>query len=214
MKVLVIFVFLVGLNAWTQDTLWEQGAMGYSRYYVVHPENRFEYYFHHCTGTNYGKGSIEKGLTEWKFHYDSIPTIPHSYSFSKGNKTDSLEIRLVDARDSLPYKVNDLIFVNNQVYSDSNRILIPRNEKKSESLYISAYPCNLEIPEIPMKQSLLVIYVGDDPWKTYESPKTIRLKVKNGELIERQTSRQINEEKPWKRGRKLRRSTVFSRQHK
>lgn len=214
MKAFVIVVLLFGLQAQAQDTLREQGAYGYSRYYVLHPENRFEYYFHHCTGTNYGKGTIEKRSSSWTFHFDSIPRIPSTYSFYTGTKRDSLEILLFHAKDSTPFQGEGSIIINRQHFLSGNRFVIPRNEQQSEELHVffADIPLFFDISEIPMKQSLLTIFVGDsEDWISYESPHTERLHFKHGTLIYYWESRKVNEEKPWKKGRKVKRKVVFSK---
>jgi hypothetical protein len=216
MKVWLVFLFFFAAKAWSQDTLWETGAVGYSRYYVLHPKNRFEYYFHHCTGTNYGHGTIEKGASAWQFTYDSIPKLPHSYSFSRGSKTDSLEIQLLHAKDSTPFQEIGVVEINGQIFSSNHQFIIPRNAEQSEELlvFITDLTLFLEIDEIPMKQSLLTIYVGDhDAWFNYESPHTELFHYRKGQLIHNWVSRQVDEEKPWKKGRKWKRKTVFSKKN-
>lgn len=75
-----------------QDTLRMQYTHGYSQYFVLKENNGFELFFHHCTGTTYGKGNVKKGLFKWVFIFDEHPSQESDVVIDSSFSSNSIEI--------------------------------------------------------------------------------------------------------------------------
>lgn len=103
MRLLIAFIFLTKLS-FAQDTLRMQYTHGYSKYFVLNESNDFELFFHHCTGTTYGKGKVRKGLFKWVFKFDEHPCQESLVVIDSSLTSDSIKINLFEFPDSTVYE--------------------------------------------------------------------------------------------------------------
>jgi len=98
----LFFLFLTFISnlIFSQDTLREDDSFMYSKYYILNSDGTFNFYFHHCTGYEYGEGTYQ--LTNKKIEFLFMPFKMPSDSIicSKDVTADSLDIKLYYFHDS------------------------------------------------------------------------------------------------------------------
>lgn len=150
-----------------QDTLIEQNSVMYSKYYVLHENNRFEFLFHHCTGISYGRGKVNKSTRRWKFEFDSLSKPSISYSCSNIISMDSIRFEFRNNVDSSQFLLFDNVAINQKKYFTMDSVLtIPKNNISGDSIQLVIGQDSLTISEKITDYSLVTLYINDG-WKTY-----------------------------------------------
>lgn len=204
MKCFLLVLTLFYLNSvHAQDTLKEVFTPMYSRYYVLYGNNQFEYYFHHCTGTDYGKGTVKKGWFSWKFHFDSITPPTIQYACISGKKSDSLKISFRNAKDSTPdFWFNASINQIKNQWVDTNGITIPKSTGNSYSFAFNNSENDFLICNLSSNCGELIVYMPNTSW-TYHSPGLEKLKKRGADFYTTEVVWDENEDDPYgKKGKR------------
>lgn len=195
-KFLLIILLSKLTYGFSQDTLRQQNTFGYSKYFVIHEKNQFELFFHHCTGTTYGKGEVKKGLVRWKFIFDEHP-IQESFVVKDTSKiSDSIVIKLFEFPDTTVYE--PMFFgVNKEKLTYFQGITFPKSKFNTDSLSIYVDE-DLFIVKDASRLSSVDIYLFTG-WLTYFDCEKMILHKRNKVFFERSFTFEENEEKPWKK---------------
>jgi hypothetical protein len=202
MKSNFLFIFFL-CSSWflsAQDTLKEQNSAMYSRYYIINDDNTFEFYFHHCTGQTYGRGTLKRGLKFWKFEFDSLE-IQAPFSVCTSSVADD-SIRfviksIVDQNELMPF----LIDINNKAYGFERKIKISKDEIVTDSIHVKCKGDTFHISEDWQNCAEITLYLNDH-FTTYISGGTDKLKKKKNSFSLKNFVRIKDEEEYWKKGKR------------
>lgn len=173
-----------------------QYTFGYSQYFVLHENDQFELYFHHCTGTTYGKGRVKKGLFKWVFTFDEHPCQESHVVVDSSFLSDSIKINLFEFPDSSQYE--PMFFrIEKEKLHFFQGLTYPKSHITSESISICVDGDLFKVKNTSKLSSVdIYLFTG---WLTYFDCKKMVLHKRKNAFFERDVRFDENEEMPWKK---------------
>lgn len=199
MRLVVVFIFLTKLT-FAQDTLRMQYTFGYSQYFVLKENNCFELFFHHCTGTTYGKGKVKKGLFKWIFKFDDHPCQESHVVIDSSLTSDSIKINLFEFPDSSVYEPM-LFRIEKDKVSYFQGFSFPKSKIATDSLLIYVDD-NYQFKLKSIARANMVDIYMFTGWLTYFDCKEMVLHKRKKKFFERDFTYDVNQEEPWKKTKK------------
>lgn len=196
-------LFFIGFNCTciAQDTLKEQNSVMYSKYYVLHENNRFEYFFHHCTGVTYGQGNITKGLFRWKFEFDSLRAPSSIYSCSNGLLTDSVKFNFRTTIDSNLCSPYNLIIDRKRYFNLNSELTLSKNGMTTDSLQLIIDGDSLIIYNDLNVCNEITLYLNDG-WRSFVNGGKDILKKKGNTFHLKSIVWIKDDDEYWKKGKR------------
>lgn len=199
----VLFFCGFSISCYTQDTLREQNSVMYGKYYVLHENNKFEFFFNHCTGLTYGQGKIKKGLFRWKFKFDELlaQSNASSYSCSNSEISDSVKFifrTIIDSNFQSPYSI---VINGKKHFTFNTELTLSNKELSSDSIEIIVDGEVLVFNEDISVCNEVTLYLRD-LFKTYVNGGKEILKKRNNSFYLTSIVRIKDEENYWKKGKR------------
>lgn len=200
MKHLLILSFIFTIQwSFAQDTLREINSVMYGRYYILKEDGQFEFHFNHCTGQTLAFGKYKKRKSSILFEYDSIPEPNTKITGLEDVINDTIKIRLFNIIDSAKIEFFEINYGNQKWTAFDGTGLIPKSNLNQDSIQIKYFNQTINV-SVDNDYSIVNIYVFP-PYISYVSSGISKLKRKNNFYYHKIKFRDINEDKPWRKGK-------------